>query len=275
MRCDVKPTVVQVPVDSISTDNAAQMRDGLDRENLQRCMEMYQEAGDPKAKPPVPVVVFDDGETKRLADGFHRVEAARKLGLTTIPAEVHKGGQDDAVEYAAALPRKQAGSTFIYTNAAKRNAVTALLLTEKWVKRSNRAIARHVGVHFTSVNKIRRDLEAAEEILQTPIRTCIQDGKERTMDTAKINEGRKPRELREEKEPEKGSTDTRQPREPPDRPEKPENGRKKRMVYRVGTLTADQAIRLLKSINKSDTERKEGLCMVCQWLKNEGVCCNG
>jgi len=38
-----------------------------------------------------PIVVFDDGSDYWLADGFHRVEAGRKIGRETIVAEIKSG----------------------------------------------------------------------------------------------------------------------------------------------------------------------------------------
>jgi hypothetical protein len=44
-----------------------------------------------------PVVVYRDGETNWLADGHHRVDAARRAGRTEILAGVRSGGQRDAL----------------------------------------------------------------------------------------------------------------------------------------------------------------------------------
>src|SRR5579859_7578286 len=60
------------------------------------------------------VTVFQDGETRYLADGFHRVEAARRAGLTEIDADVREGSPHDARLHGASangthgLPRSQA-----------------------------------------------------------------------------------------------------------------------------------------------------------------------
>ena len=80
-----------------------------------------------------PVVLFAEGEgegdgpTYWLADGFHRVLAARRAGLTEFPAEVQPGTARDALLFgisansAHGLPR---------TSADKRKAV-ALLLADR------------------------------------------------------------------------------------------------------------------------------------------------
>ena len=44
-----------------------------------------------------PVIVYHDAEVYWLADGFHRVEAARKLGRESIDAEIREGTDRDAI----------------------------------------------------------------------------------------------------------------------------------------------------------------------------------
>ncbi len=54
-----------------------------------------------------PVVVFDTPEGPLLADGYHRVAAARRRGLETVEAEVRRGSRHDALQYAAAVGASQ------------------------------------------------------------------------------------------------------------------------------------------------------------------------
>lgn len=68
-------------------------------------VELYTEMLD--ALPPV--VVFDTGEDLPLADGYHRVAAARRRGLETVEAEVRFGSRHDALRYAAAVGAVQRG----------------------------------------------------------------------------------------------------------------------------------------------------------------------
>jgi ParB-like chromosome segregation protein Spo0J len=56
-----------------------------------------------------PVVVFDTGEGLLLADGYHRVAAARARGLETVEAEVRHGSRHDALRYAATVGAAQQG----------------------------------------------------------------------------------------------------------------------------------------------------------------------
>jgi ParB-like chromosome segregation protein Spo0J len=45
-----------------------------------------------RGDPIEPIIVYYDGDTFRLFDGFHRVAAAKKAGRTQIEAEVRRGG---------------------------------------------------------------------------------------------------------------------------------------------------------------------------------------
>src|SRR5215212_8866540 len=58
---------------------------------------------------PPPVVVFETPEGLLLADGYHRVAAARRRGLETVEAEVRGGSRHDALRYAAEVGGAQHG----------------------------------------------------------------------------------------------------------------------------------------------------------------------
>jgi hypothetical protein len=107
-----------------------------------------------------PVIVFFDGTNVWLADGFHRVEAARKAGRTMIDAEVRHGNARDAILFGVGanathgLPR---------TQADKRQAVERLLLDAQWARWSDRKIAEAAHVDHKTVAKIRRELAGGGE----------------------------------------------------------------------------------------------------------------
>ena len=56
-----------------------------------------------------PVTVFELDEGLLLADGHHRVEAAQRLGRSTITADVRLGTRSDALDFAVALAKEQRG----------------------------------------------------------------------------------------------------------------------------------------------------------------------
>src|ERR687897_3018443 len=57
----------------------------------------------------LPVVVFATPEGILLADGYHRVAAARVRGLETVEAEVRRGSRHDALRYAATVGAAERG----------------------------------------------------------------------------------------------------------------------------------------------------------------------
>jgi len=71
-----------------------------------------------------PVIVFHDGCDFWLADGFHRVEANRKIGRETIFAEIREGSSRDAVLHGIG---SNAEHGLRRTQADKRRAVERLL----------------------------------------------------------------------------------------------------------------------------------------------------
>jgi hypothetical protein len=65
------------------------------------CVQAYMQA------PWVPpVVVFETEEGLRLVDGYHRAEAARRVGRKTIEADVRAGSWREALRYAAHVSRR-------------------------------------------------------------------------------------------------------------------------------------------------------------------------
>ena len=102
-----------------------------------------------------PVVLYDDGADLWLADGFHRVEAARKIGRETIDAQIRQGSARDAVLHGV-------GSNAVHglrrTQADKRRAVERLLKDPEWAKWSDRKIAKAARVDNKTVAAVRREL---------------------------------------------------------------------------------------------------------------------
>lgn len=96
-----------------------------------------------------PIVAFYDGAVYWVADGFHRVAAAKAAGLDVFPVELHQGTQRDAVLYSVG---SNATHGLRRTHDDKRRAVTTLLRDPEWVQWSNPVIAEKckVGVNFVA-----------------------------------------------------------------------------------------------------------------------------
>jgi ParB-like chromosome segregation protein Spo0J len=106
-----------------------------------------------------PCLVMFDGERNWLCDGFHRVTAAKKLGLTTIACVVMLGTHTEAMWTAAAANMKHGVRR---SNLDKRRAI-AMALESKPVA-SLREVAEHCGVTHEMVRQFRQQIDAVEEI---------------------------------------------------------------------------------------------------------------
>lgn len=103
-----------------------------------------------------PITVFTDGQTRWVADGFHRVEAGKVAHLEAIPAHQHQGSRRDALLFAVTANQAHG---LRRTNADKRRAVETLLSDAEWSQWSDRIIADKAGVSHPTVAAIRRELE--------------------------------------------------------------------------------------------------------------------
>ena len=147
-----KPT--DMSLSDVRTDGNTQSRKALD----EVVVSEYAEAMSGGDQFP-PVVAFHDGSAYWLADGFHRVMAASKAGLSSIPAIVNRGTRRDAVLYSVG---SNAGHGLRRTNADKRLAVMMLLEDEEWSQWSDREIARRCAVHNSFVSRVRASLSTSD-----------------------------------------------------------------------------------------------------------------
>jgi hypothetical protein len=127
-----------------------------------------------------PVVVFYDGTSYWLADGFHRVKATEQSGSDEIVCDLRQGTQQDAQWYSFGANK---ATGLRRTNDDKHRAVKAALVHANGAQLSNRRIAAHVGVDEATVRNWREKLTA--EIPQSTKRTGL-DG--RTIDVTNIGE---------------------------------------------------------------------------------------
>jgi ParB-like nuclease domain len=102
-----------------------------------------------------PVIVFHDGADYWLADGFHRVQAARKIDRKEIEAEIREGTARDAILHGIG---SNATHGLRRTKADKRRAVEKLLTDPEWAAWSDRKIAQLAKVDHKTVGKTRREL---------------------------------------------------------------------------------------------------------------------
>lgn len=118
-----------------------------------------------------PVTVYADGSNNWLADGYHRVMAATRIGWIAIDADVRKGTRADAMWEAAGANRAHGLRT---TPADRKRHVKQCLLSRP--ESSNNSIAKHIGVSDHTVAKYRRELESGSQIAKVATRSGS-DGK--------------------------------------------------------------------------------------------------
>lgn len=181
--------IVNLKIDDICRDGGTQPRAAIDYTAVQD----YADAMRNGAKFP-PVVVFFDGVTYWLADGFHRVEAALMEGRSEIAADVRQGTQQDAQWYSLGANKTNG---IRRTHSDKQRAVRAALLHEKSCGLSDSVIARHVGVDSQTVANWRHKLESSSEIRKIDTRTVNRKGRSYQQKTSNIGRKRKKRKTNE------------------------------------------------------------------------------
>lgn len=153
-------------ISQITADPAVQPRAGMDMATV------LEYAGEMQAGTQFPpVVVFFDGQSHWLADGFHRYEAARQSRHSVIAADVREGGRREAVLYSVGA---NATHGLRRSNADKRRAVETLLRDDEWRGWSDHEIARQCAVSAMFVGTMRREL--ADEIGDRPEAVKAQRG---------------------------------------------------------------------------------------------------
>jgi hypothetical protein len=170
-------TVVQI--DKLRIDGGTQPRVKMSNELVDEYSDLMKSG----VKFP-PVIAFDDGGELWLADGFHRVLAAQKANLTSIPANVFKGTPEDAVLFSCGANNDHGQRR---TNADKKRAVETLLKHPVWTKWSDSEIGRKCGASHTFVAK-ERSILATLQVSTDQERsfTHPKTGQQTTMNTGNI-----------------------------------------------------------------------------------------
>ncbi|MEO6005875.1 MAG: ParB/Srx family N-terminal domain-containing protein [Opitutus sp.] len=119
-----------------------------------------------------PIVVFYDGTTYWLADGFHRFLAAKRNESIAISADVQPGGRLDALRHALGA---NATNGVYRSSADKRNAVEVAL--EEWPDRANPVIAEMCKVSVDLVRRTRTQLTESGKLTPSE-KVTGRDGKE-------------------------------------------------------------------------------------------------
>ena len=109
-----------------------------------------------------PIEIIFDGKNHWLVDGFHRYKAHQVLGIKKIAAVVRSGGKREAVWQSFGANAKHGLQRH---TGSKKIIVEAILKDDKWSKKSDIEIARHVGCVRQYVHAIRcpKDVNSEHE----------------------------------------------------------------------------------------------------------------
>jgi N6-adenosine-specific RNA methylase IME4 len=140
--------VMTVPLSSITVD-----RDLWMRENPEEIVIANYESKYRREVEFPPLIVFSDGKTYWLVDGFLRYEAAKRAGLTHLPMEIHKGSRRDALRYSFS-----ANENNQVTRQQKRDLVAAFLKDPTYGQWNDSAIAKLAMVSASTVAKRRKEM---------------------------------------------------------------------------------------------------------------------
>ena len=134
-----------------------------------------------------PVIVFHEGDTYWLADGFHRLAAAERAGVNGVNCEIREGTFRDAMLYSVGT---NATHGLRRTIQDKHRAVETLIDDPEWSQWSDREIGRRCNVDHEMVGGMRRSLAESASEPSTQRKYTDRWGNEGTMNTANI--GKRP-----------------------------------------------------------------------------------
>ena len=158
-----------IEITSLTFEPNLQIRERLNKtavEDFARCMNTEDDL-----KRFAPIEVFFDGTYNWLADGHHRVEAAKKRGHTKIWATVKRGTLDDAI-WAAVIANAKQGLAL--TKADKKRAI--IIIIKRWPDKSTRVIADAVAVSHQTVIRLKNQVVQMDHLKPTK-KTVGKDGK--------------------------------------------------------------------------------------------------
>ena len=184
-------TTEHLQLTDIKIDGGTQPREAISEETVAEYAEVIREGAAFPA-----VIVFCDGATHWLVDGFHRYHAHRRADRETIEAIVHQGTLRDAILHSLAA---NVDHGLRRTNADKRKAVLTMLTNELVAKDadgnpwSDRAVAKQCKVHHSFVSRYRLSLSPSDsEAADSDRAYTTKHGTKAVMKTGNINRNRSP-----------------------------------------------------------------------------------
>ncbi len=146
---------MKLAIKDIVVDPTVQIRRGNHEATIRRYEESFEKLP--------PVDVFKTPEGLLLADGFHRIAAAERLGLREIAANIHKGTREHALEFAVVSNTKNAEP---FTPEERDEGIRRLRqLHPDW---SNVRVAQVMSVSDDTVRNVFLGDKVARAVVGTP-----------------------------------------------------------------------------------------------------------
>lgn len=181
------PRNVRLAISKIRRDGGTQGRCEIDGDVVRDYADLM--AGGTEFPP---VRIWFDGETNWLSDGFQRVAAAERIGLTEINAEIREGTLGDA-QWDSYGANSFHGLRRSKTEVAR--AVQRALQHPVAAKLSNLQIAKHLGIPETTLRRMRHFASSPNG--GDAVRIAVRAGKAYTINTSAI--GKIPSQYRNER----------------------------------------------------------------------------
>jgi hypothetical protein len=147
--------VPDLPIASITTNAGIQVRSGLHFPSVNSYAALMRE------RPMDPVVVYHEGNgTFLLADGFHRLAAAKQLGRTTINATIYSGTAREAQWFALGVNRAHG------RRLSKRDVARAIRVAiEQFPDCSSKQLAEHIGCSQSYVAAVKEQVRGSSNLV--------------------------------------------------------------------------------------------------------------
>jgi len=166
-------TMTTLSLDQIHVQEGIQPRITLDPSVVQEYATLYAEAEDEDPLPPLDVFLIE--ETYYVADGFHRLAAAKQAQRTELVCHVYTGTHPEAMRHAAFANLRRG---LAYSQHDRQRILERLLQDLDVSQRSNRDLAQVLGLSHVTVGRARQrlahiatlteDLEAQPTTATTP-----------------------------------------------------------------------------------------------------------
>lgn len=151
----LKDMIKVINLHTLTIDAGTQSRHQIDQETV----DEYADGLTDGASFPA-ITVHTDGVKNYLTDGFHRYFAHKKVGKTSIQADVIHGTLREAILFSLSV---NAEHGLKRTNADKRKAVLTILDDFEWSDWSNTDIAKICSVSSMFVGMVKKSLLEPEK----------------------------------------------------------------------------------------------------------------